>query len=92
MARRVDASKKADPVVKLTSREEAEAKIKWLARQCANSGLRRHHARSILDALWMADLVRNHGGNIVRACEASGVNRRQFYRLTREENTDDDPE
>jgi 2-hydroxychromene-2-carboxylate isomerase len=55
--------------------------VTWLARQCADRGLKLAHGRALLDALWAADILGQHGGHVARAAEAAGMDRGQFYRL-----------
>ncbi len=65
-------------------------KVTWLARRCAESGLRLDQARNLFDALWLADVLAANGGSVSRAAEATGMGRAQFYRMARR--TDDEGE
>lgn len=60
---------------------DATTHVTWLARQCANRGLKLAHGKALLDALWAADILGQHNGNIARAAAAAGMDRGQFYRL-----------
>jgi hypothetical protein len=55
--------------------------IRWLARRCAERGLKLWQARSLLDALWTADVLAQHGGSIADATRATGLERSHFYRM-----------
>ena len=59
----------------------AEDKIKYLARKCANSGLKLRDARMLLDSLIIADALAMNNGNISKAADAIRVDRAMIMRF-----------
>lgn len=57
--------------------------IKWLARRCAGRGLGMQDARTLFEALYIADALAVAGGNVTRAAEIAGVNRATIVRHRR---------
>jgi DNA-binding phage protein len=65
----------------MASETDSEAKVRWLARQCAIKGLNIHQANALLNALWTADALSASGGCYSAVARRTGVGRRQLYRF-----------
>lgn len=64
------------------------APIKYIARRCANKGLRLRQARALFDALHIADALGQTGGNVTKAAKIAGVTRTSLLRMTRGKETE----
>lgn len=65
------------------SRSDPRTPIQALAQKCANAGLRLRDARTLFDALYIADALAQTGGVKSRAATIAGVQREALSRLSR---------